>query len=96
MAAPKPKPGPFPEHPRGLPSGGEPVTFDERRLADLLNRPGVIVYHRDPELANKAFAPIRVIEGSMTVEDLLRLLGRRDDDDWRSRFDENHDADAKV
>lgn len=95
MALPKPR-RVSPEGPWAPPPDDGADAFDERRLAELLDRPGVIDYHQNPDLANKTFAPIRVVEGSMTVEDLLRLLGRRDDADWFSRLDHDRDSDTKL
>ncbi|HUG60955.1 MAG TPA: hypothetical protein VMP03_03875 [Methylomirabilota bacterium] len=93
MAAPKPKSPAPPEDVRSLPNGDELFELDERRWEELVRMPGVIVHRRDPDAPLESFTPtVGVIEGSMTIEDLLRLLGRRDpQDDW---LDEGDDANA--
>ena len=95
MAAPKPKPSKLPEDVWELPAADEPVEFDERRWEELRQMPGVIVHRRDPDAPVELFVPTAgVIEGSMTIEDLLRLLGRRDpQDDW---LDEGEDGDSDL
>ncbi len=92
MAAPKPKPPAA--DPWGLPPEDRPLEFDERRFEEILEQPGVVVHQRNPELAHQQFKPISVVEGSMTVEDLLRLLGRRDPEgDWMDwSEEEEHDS----
>jgi hypothetical protein len=78
-----------PEPPNtGQPDNTVSDEFDERRWDALLRMPGVIVRRRDPNKPIEPFVPTRfVIEGSMTVEDLLCLMGRRDDDRLETQID---------
>ncbi|HUG60950.1 MAG TPA: hypothetical protein VMP03_03850 [Methylomirabilota bacterium] len=78
MAAPKPAlPSTLLEQ-WGFLSEDESVAFDEQRFADILNRPGVTVRQRNPELARTRFPPIGMV-GHISVAELRRLLGREGD-----------------
>ena len=84
MAAPKPKPDCNQDSDDfwALPPDGSANVMDEERWERLLRRPGVIVHRRDPNAPIEPFVPANiVIPGSMDHEDLMRLLGRRDDED---------------
>jgi hypothetical protein len=76
MAVRRPEP-PFPD----VPDDATPAEFDERRWEELLRIPGVVVRRRDPNQPIEPFVPLTIVsEGAMTHDDLLRLLGRRDDE----------------
>jgi hypothetical protein len=80
-----PKATPPPADVWQLPAEDEPVEFDERRWEALLRMPGVRVHRRDPDEPVEPFVPLAVVaEGSMSHDDLMRLLGRRgdEDDEW--------------
>ncbi|HUG60951.1 MAG TPA: hypothetical protein VMP03_03855 [Methylomirabilota bacterium] len=62
------------------------VEFDEHRLEELLNQPGVIVHHRNPELAARTFPPLK-LTGTMSMAELRWLLGRIDDDELEAELD---------
>jgi hypothetical protein len=80
MAVPKLR-TPATDH-RQLPGDTPPAEFDEQRWEALLQMPGVVVRRRDPNQPIEPFEPLSILaEGAMTHEDLMRLLGRRDDDD---------------
>jgi hypothetical protein len=84
MAAPKPKPDrtPDPDDFWTLPPDGSANVMDEERWERMLRLPGVIMHRRDPNAPIEPFVPADiVIPGSMDYEDLMRLLGRRDDED---------------
>ena len=65
-----------------LPSSAEDGSIepDDRRLAELLKRPGVTVRRHDPELANRQHPPIGMV-GTMSMAELRWMLGRIDDDE---------------
>ncbi len=84
MASPKPDPDPSPETDNfwTLPPDGSANVLDEARWERMLRLPGVVVHRRDPNASIEPFVPANiVIPGSMDHEDLMRLLGRRDDED---------------
>lgn len=84
MAAPNPNPErkPDPDDFWALPPDGSANVMDEDRWERLLQMPGVVVHRRDPDALIEPFVPADiVIPGSMDHEDLMRLLGRRDDED---------------
>lgn len=84
MASPKPDPHhpPDPDDFWTLPPDGSANVLDEARWERMLRQPGVIVHRRDPNAPIEPFVPANiVIPGSMDHEDLMRLLGRRDDED---------------
>jgi hypothetical protein len=67
------------------PAGVTPSAEQRERRLDLLRKdPAVIVRKRQPEALGPFVPSVRVIEGSMSLEDFLHLLGRRDDDDQLS------------
>jgi hypothetical protein len=86
MATPKPRPTPPPEDSWGLPSDEEPVEFDDRRLEELLTKPGVVVHRRDPKLAVRSFPPVKTT-GTMSMAELRWMLGRIDDDELTAELD---------
>lgn len=87
MAAPRLKPEPRPSNDLGGPPRDDrPVDLDDRRRQEMPAMPGVVVHRRDPNEPAEPFVPTAyVVPGSMTVEDLLRLMGRREDDDFLIR-----------
>lgn len=95
MAAPKPTAPTAPEDVRVLPAGEEPVELDERRFEELLKQPGVIVHHRNPELAARTFPPLKMT-GTMSMAELRWLLGRIDDDELEAELDAERRARPDV
>ena len=84
MAAPKPNPRntPDPDDFWALPPDGSANVMDEEWWERMMRLPGVIVHRRDPNAPIEPFVPTNhVVPGSMDHEDLMRLLGRRDEED---------------
>ena len=82
MAVPKPKLAPPADDFWELPPEDQPAVFDDRRFREFVRLPGVVVHTRHPNTPAEPFVPTsHVTPGSMSVEDLLDLLDRRDGDD---------------
>lgn len=79
MAAPKPRPTDDTDVDRPLLPDTE--LSREERLALLRGHSGVVVRRRGTRPVQPFVPSVSVVEGSMTLEDLFRLLGRDDEVD---------------